>query len=730
LESTIGNEAIKVAYIRTLPGAEFDVAKRLREECERLKPHRYALLKGFGAFDITLLYSAPSFDFHLTKAGPIKGILKSNLFLCFPYLSGDSKTIFDGLSNASFSGFSFLKIDPRIQHLVPQIEKNLIRFLHRASTATPRLVLGTLGWNEMILIITGDTIAKIFEELFRISEMMVQFGENVTPTFLKTFSFIGLKYKILPTQEDLEKGLDHVQEFLTKNPSLRKRVSGKDPPTVSIACEPIYAKEIHDYWKGCDFQVHGVLGKSDIVVCPHKQILWGKFLAILLYFRHSFASKVVATHTSIRGSVKEPPVEPAESLPLTTPDVSYAFSTLKGIFCERNASKIANNLFLLQSLLQDPIIGYAFQDMASYAKYIVKTGRVMKKGLQGRRSGNESFLDYVTDCCKVLACGVELRSYGTYGTVEEVSGRFSQVRGGAQRALLGLEFIPFNVLRRLGGTWEGFVIADGIKFFHINEVINVPTSALWDPQTWWALYHEIAHILVDNMPDLLGPNVPEIRRFLIQRKNHDFWMILLNELTAEIIGFELGFYGKYKLFTKVLWNHLKSIVSTLRKSTALDTYLFRSFFVWLFYNHFRLKNVSKEDWQNTDFLYQKMLDHIEKVEKITRPALVFPDKHFIAAKSAFTFKDLYYIADHLNEKILQLPPLGRPEAEIESPNTKTVVENIFAGRICWETIDSPEAVLFHIFKRDRLNFEQEIATILTFWHLRMLQLKDEAYGDN
>jgi len=714
-----------MACIQTVPGMELRVAENLKNALSiNLKSQDFTLMKAFGAFDIILLYAAPSFDYYLTKAGTIQGIQKSNLFYCFPYLAQDSDTILKNLSETPFTGFSFVKIDPAAHHLAPEIEQQLIQVLGKHPAT---LVLGTLGWNEIVLLVNGKSIGDIFDALFSISQMMV--GSHPKgpfhPIFVKTFSFIGMNYRLLPRLSQIKKGLQSTKRALDQSPSLRKRVPKSHLPSISISCEPMFAGDIASFWNKQGFDSFGLLGKSDITVRPQKQISWSKFISCLLYFRYDYRAKAIATSTIITGEIPTPsPPGHLSKVPIKVPKIDYPFDTLRRIFGKGIAGDLANHFYQLNSLTQNRIIGYAFQDMVEYPRHVVTTAKALKKGLKGSREGAQTLGDFARNCWLALPSGAELRSYGTYGALEEVAGRFSKARGGAQRALLSLEFVPSYVLDRIGGAWDGFVITGGGRFAHIGEVINVPTRALWKPQIWWALYHEVGHVLIDNWKDVLvSDKIPVVRQFLINKTDPNSWLRLLEELVAEVFGFELGFFGDFKLFMKRLWKYLVSLPPMSRKLNALQIYAFRTFFVSLFKEHFRAGNVRKQEWQNADLLFEGFVDHMDWIETITGSQARFPDKYFIAAKNVEAFRELFAFAEYLSVRMSELPPLGRNAAETRSENTRAAVRDIMAGKVFWENIHSPEAVLYHLFKKERLGFPTSIATVLTFWHCMVLKMR-------
>ena len=317
---------------------------------------------------------------------------------------------------------------------------------------------------------------------------------------------------------------------------------------------------------------------------------------------------------------------------------------------------------------------------------------------------------------QVLRYGAELRSYGTHDTVEEVTGRFSEFRGGCQQALLAIEFLPTQILDRLKIGWKGFVVTGHHKFLHVNEVINVPTDALWNPQTWWALYHEIAHIVVENLGDFI--DFPSIQQFLANKDNHDSWIRLVNEMAAEVIGFELGFFNDYALFLKLLWNHLVKVDPFQREHIDIRGYFVRSFFPKIFKEHFKRvskdKHVSKEQFNNLDFLFRELVSHMELIERSVGRTL-FEHKHFLAAQNAPIFRELYPFACELYKKIANANLSPNMKAR-NYRNTREVFDSLKRGRIWLKRISCPEAVLYHLIQIPNPSFSTRVATILTFWN--------------
>ena len=719
MENSIGNQSIKIACIQTIPGEELDVKSCFEKACKEVGIKKYIFLKGFGTFDIILFYLTEGLGFHLSKAGPIHKVLKSNLLLCYPYKSVNVDKMFSLLSTKLFTGVSLLKINPALQNYLPGIENTLRAYISRN---TNWFILGSLGWNEIILLINENNIDRLCRELFNVGLLMYVEKDKKFSILAKTFSFIGMNYKIIPPIEEIRAGFNKSRKFLDKNSSLKNTeilVEGSTvTPSLEVAVKPTSMPAIKRYFSYKGFQTYTSLGKQDLIIKPKKKMTWSHFLALVLHFRHRYRGKVFST--SIRLSLDAEETNPIrhKDIPYRIKPFDFSYADLAGAFGDTMALPLANHFYSFSNLSQNPLCGSAFVDMLDYPPYIKNIG------VRLHQNGQDT-LPFAQGALQVLRYGAELRSYGTYETIEEITGRFSEFRGGCQQALLAIEFLPSQILGRLGLGWKGFVVTGHHKFFHVNEVINVPTEALWDPQTWWALYHEIAHILIDNRKDWIDYELPSIRQFLANKSNHDYWIRLITELAAEIVGFEFGFFGNYKFFFEQLWNHLLKIDPFQSKNIAVETYAIRSFFTKIFEGHFRkssnVERVTKEQFRNLDFLYQELVAHMDLIEKTVNKAL-FKNKRFLAAENALLFKELYPFAVHLFDK-MSAADLRPNMKTLNYGNTKEVVRSLSKGRIWLKEITCPEAVLYRLMQQSQHSFSAQVATILSFWNQQMNRIK-------
>lgn len=732
--NSIGKGAIKIAFIQTLPGYELDVRSELKDACEK-KLHgikKYAILKGLGNFDIILVYLTENFDSHLRLAGPIKNILKSNVLLCYPYFKKDIKKIFNLLEENLFTVFCMLKVSSSLQERYPQINDELRKFIQSSNVS----LLGSLGWNELIIMLSTNEIKEICNYISENRSIILKNpkGKPASPVISKSLSIIGINYKQLPSSRIVSQGLVRIKNHLRRNSFLNRslRDSGQLAifPTIDITAKAIYQDEIRSFLTDQGFKVNCLIGKQDILARPDLDMTWSDILSTILFFRHQYRDKIFSTNTRI--SFEEPLSESPkvqEDL-LGTQPFDFDYQELLDIFGKASASNLSNVFYTVNALLQNPLSGYIFTDMQKYPKYIMEAG----KRIMETNGGTDSFATVSTN---VIRRGAEIRSYGTFETIEEVTGRFTEFRGGCQISILAIELLPTVILDNLNTVlkgspnyrgWHGFIaVSPEPMFSHVNEVLNVTPEALWDPQTWWALYHEIAHIIVEKLQYLISKENPSVKSYLSYRDDRFYDELI--ELCAELIGYELGFFEDYDLYLKLLWKYLIGLEKF--EDLQIEEYVYRSFFIELFTEQYgsnsRLSKKEKKRFLDLDFLYHKFINHMLKIEGIINKAKrskghIFLDKSFVAAQNVKMFADLNAFCKDLSKyiRVLKLRPDRRL---ISSPNTTKIIKCLSKGEIWNGMIESPQAVLYHILKINNIAFNTRIATILSFRDQQLINLR-------
>lgn len=707
MDYSVGDGAICIALFQTVAGQELSVHKSLVKTCRDKEIDNYVFFKALGSFDIIMLYFTPDFDSFIPEIGSIPGILKSNILFCYCYSDNDPNTFFNKLKKSSCIGLSLLKINPEALKTGSWLLKAYQN--HLLSQDSDRLLFGSIGWSEMILVTTKEDVNIVAKGLLNASLAYVKTSK--TPVLIKTFSVIGINYIVLPTPSVFKSGFKKVQAYMARVPFMERTViepqNSKALPIIEVSNEPMYTHSIRKYFRKHGFTPYDLCGTKDMCFVPSTPMTWGDLLSSVMFFRNRFQDKVFSTNIRLRLDALNR-VSKLKKTSLKPKLFSIPHDDLEKKFGKAMASSLANHFHFFNTLLQNPICGNAFKDMYLYPQYVVEKGLAFQKG----------FRELAHAAREVLKYGSELRSYGTFETIEEVTGKFSELRGGGQRALLAIEYLPRRILEDSQILWKGFVISNPAnKFLHINQVIQVPTDSLWKPQKWWALYHEIAHIFIDHHQDWVDYEHGPLHEFIAEKRFREAWIKLTMELAAEIIGFEMGFFGDYKLFFKLFWEHIEEIDTNI---FGFEHYALRSFFLELFLARFteikEVPEVSECEFRSIDFVYDKFVQHLDTIEGYT--GRCFPNKYVVAAENAKTVVELYSFAELLSAKILK-SGLRISRQLLENRNTIQIVKKLKQGTVWWGHIDCPQAVMYHFLNPSKLSFRVRTAILLTFWYHQM-----------
>lgn len=710
-------KAFKMSFMQVVPGEEINVANALDSICKNDESvEDYVILKGLGCYDIVFIFaSKKGFDSHLSKFGPIKGIVRTSRFFCFQYeLNDDDFTaFFVSLRNNAFTTISLIKLSPWCEHQPDEINKVL-----EYCTTNDKMKIktghafGTLGWVDVAMIKSSDNIEDLLFDTFW------SFSHKESIEIYKTYSSVLISHNKLPNDNTVLKDERRLIDNFNQYHELRAPIHESIDTKIYITHEPGKSQSIYDYWISRNYHVVTTTGRFDCCVRPGRETSFAELLAHLIYFRSSYQEDIESTETKL-DLFFTPQDMPVASSKYKTSSIDYDYSKLEYIFGETQALSLAGNINALNGLLQNKIISDAFADLVDYFDYIIETGKKIKES-QARQ---EERIPFANKCSFLIKRGAELRLYGTHGTFEESVGHFTKLRGGVQKSLLAMEFLPEWIIKRVTQdkyTWSGFVVTGSREFLHLNEVIIVPYESLWKPKQWWAIYHEMAHILINNLPDMLDYDLPEIQMFLARKNIRNYWFYLVNEIAAEIVGYELGFFGDYELYMKLVWNYLTSLSPEYDKISPFSVYFVRTFFVKMYERMFVQHTIGPEDLDNFNLVYDEMLKHIVEIsDNYFIPkgrSLDFENSCFIAAENARLFKELYPWLENRLNKFSNLLGFRCSDVELDLPNTNDVITSIQEGQRWNGTIASPEAVLYRFLKTNEVKFEEEMAFILTFWN--------------
>ena len=750
MASDIGQKALKISCLQVKPGYEFQVAEEIKEKGKDIKKNNLDdvfddifIFKGFGIWDLILVYEQSNFEPLLSKAGPIPGILDTTTFFCFQYRkTARVESVLKEIESFTFFGFIFIKLKITQTASMPDVEEQLFQFIE-TELKGKCLFFSTLGWNEVIVISAANDLDQIVGKLFKLNFNLEKSGtpsKNITKTYTqlainhdKLIGFKGYETDISKAEHLLEQSLDNNQ------------IAEEICPTVYIASECSYYYDLINFWRAFngEYDIQACYGEFDFSIKPKTSISWGTFLSRLLGFRQRFKDELCITHTVFSykptwPDLQQDPNSESHNQVINRPYM-FSYSELGKNFGSTMATILSNHFYRLNAFIQHPIIGSCFDALKNYPAAIIKDAIEMN-----REGAGDKVECMARQAAMVLSLGLELRSYGTYGNIQKNYAHFGNLGGGVQRALAAMELLPRHIFRSYKNNWKGFIISQDPKFAHIRDVICVPTEALWKPGMWWALYHETAHILIDRAK-WITEEIESVRAFLDTRLQpyKDTAIDLLNEIAAEIIGYELGFFGNFDLFMRLVWNHLIDIAPKQQKTIDHWVYLVRTFCVELYERRFKLpKNGNSIDdnfFNNNDLLYESFIAHVEKTQRIIESLneqyggfkSVLKYMKAKAASNAPQFKQLLPFLKYLN----QLHEGGKKEDgkgfcpsidTLSEDSTTQAISSITEGAVYWDSIKHPEAVLYQFFDRDKddMKVPQNIALILTFWNAAVLFNED------
>lgn len=409
---------------------------------------------------------------------------------------------------------------------------------------------------------------------------------------------------------------------------------------------------------------------------------------------------------------------------------------LEQVLGKTTSSLLSHQICSLNSLIDDPLLRSTYLDMAAFPGYIFDTIRY-------KHDDKTSVVPIALKAIQSMSVGADIRSYGAFNSLEEVPGLLSTARGGVQQAIQAAELLVAHTYKTRvdcfgkGGVWDGFLIAQGDYPFHLAEVISMPVGDLLNPHSWWTLYHETAHAIILGL-ELLSRDKAPANNFLRDKLEPGPWHELLEELVAEVIGYEMGFYGDLELYSALYWKFLGSAMAMLRERKNMDLYVLRAFFVQLyaeFAEHFN-KDPDTNWWPTEDECFLRIVSHIEHVASL-----------FALTGESFSknlFAERYYLAANFLQTLFELQPICKYMCELrqsgkycttsgmnsELDNSTTILayESIMKGDPYFDDLLYPSAVFYWILKNSPLALDQRMALIKSFSHKYVGMIWDLNYG--
>jgi hypothetical protein len=754
----IGNDFLEIYCFRSIPGLELALADKMAE-------NGGVPFKGLGAFDVISFSSSKDISTHGLANLPTASV-NTSIIPCFsfvPEAGTSSKEILSVLRSHSCVALTFVKLksvpEKDYGDWKVQLIRKLTQFGHRSTERRTRYVLGTVGWYELVIITCADDPSSV-------TRYAVQLGLECQDAVAKTYSVVCIGHNEL-------KLLSGEGSPTTLAKSFDESIPREINASIVFSISPLSMRTAHRYWSERKYIVSDLLGREDMQVTLSGEITWRRLLEDLLWFRRELGSQLLYTQLRLaretpfeagnsdgcvvtgkqrQGThdVKQGPISVLHVPPPSWSDeAKSAMTDYLGSSTTEELISIVEHLFSLQ---RNHVEGLAFDDMLPYASSINE--RFCHKEGGAASATRQPLSAHGITATELIKQGIQLRLHGIHGTMGELSLQMPPLRSGVHRILLSIEAFVQRVASRLCIDWAGFAIASARGFFSSVEIINVPYSSLFSPTDWWGIYHEIGHVFIVGMEDegFLTKDTDVVKSFVTKTKGDWNRIDELQEIAAEVIGFDLGFYGDFDLFARRLWTYLKDALRATRlrgdepdalaDERRVTAYLIRSFSVQLYNDHIR----SDKDlciFENRDMMYRKFYSHIQWIYKdVLKIKMARSSMCFIAAKLttlAMDMKDilvhirlyLYGNGDEQNRWPLPEKHEINKKRGQEKTNTGHVVDAILKGEVWTGKVNYPEAVLYWLMKeemsgskklRKKLTATQEIAAILTFWNLYRVRL--------
>ena len=760
MSSKIGDTGYKISCLQVEPGYEFEVVNEFKLKIKQQNITDFIILKGFGTWDVITIHRQSNFESLLTKLGPIKHIVNTTTFFCFPYeiSSGNNENYHDNvleqINKQKFVGLSFVKLNVTdADDSLRDAEIHLSKVLQDNLKISYK-ILGTLGWNEFIIICSANNMSVILNNMLSINTNP-NCNTNDRNCIKKTYTQLTISYNAMPNIENSILHLNTseiIKEFEGKLGL--ESISNEIDLTIYVSSEPRYYQKLLGYWleQKDHFTIKVCYGDHDFAVKPKKTVSWSGLLARLLFFRCRYKNAILATSTQFSYDINEDEwgengenklCEINSEKASTDLPFNLGFEVLEKAFGPRTAPTIASHFYRLNSLRQHPLSAECYSALSNYPRYVISRAERYKSEGQSLKNAYHALISSV-----VLDQGIELRSYGSHGNLQRNYVHFGSIGGGLQRSIHAIEFIVRNVFDSFlhkgsdgqyqGTPWYGFLIVRDPKYSVIDQVLSVPQDALINVHNFWCIYHEIAHMFIEGSNDLLNFNDPEIRNFILANKPEYTIGVkkLVEEIYAEIFGYLLGFYGDLNFFKKLCWKHIISIEPMRAQISDFWHYILRTFSVELFeriyFNENGFSQLEEDSLKDNNFMFKELINHAyafneiyknsENVDQATAANFEF-EIETVAAIHSSKMRLFLPILRYIKDRMFRATRKGSndvrpPKVGLTDSNTLAAYDCIFSNAsIYWEPIKYPEAFIYkcmkHVHEEETASLSQQLAIFLT-----------------
>jgi len=243
----ISKGLVRLVLFRVLPGHEVQVGRLIERKClaEGLEKSSFRVFRLFGSYDLVFIQDYCNLGISdIVQLGIIVGITAATEYVCYKWQSCNkgARPVFEMRRLCQpLIGLCFLKINPLLTQklgLLPEL--GLAGFIRSNERSVQ--MLGTMGWSEVILVLSDKSLARILrcivEKLPRLILKVEQArGETVAE---KTLTMLGHDLDVSDPRAQKPKSVSIQREL--RNGNLEVHFSASCTPQAMASIET-YANE-------------------------------------------------------------------------------------------------------------------------------------------------------------------------------------------------------------------------------------------------------------------------------------------------------------------------------------------------------------------------------------------------------------------------------------------------------------------------------------------------------
>lgn len=461
-------------------------------------------------------------------------------------------------ANREFLSESGIRGEHQILHAIRQAVRG-------TGNNTKVAVLGTLGWYEAVLVINSKRISDVLDHAKMISRALVTERHGTALACFETTETIPA---IICRADGRPRHAD-----IGPRTSIEVRVSCHSWSDATVK------KLLEEYLGHPSY----VAGTDDFVVKDIPEKTLSGYSDKLWKFRMASADMVYKTRTTFLVKHVEKldtdlKISVTSEERIRLPVTHHRLKLLK-----QNSLTIYQLLLevylRLNDILADPRRSSAIKDLIPFAR------KLMTDILEPEPDEKLDLIDDIITLGKqleLLLFGMRQRCVGMQVSDSDWACEpcFTGDSVGIHRIISALNFLPSLIMRGLHASWSGFIVAGFTETYHryFGGPINIPVEAVYNPELWFGIYHEIGHEYNTTQIDLMN-NTPLRAALGESASSFQADLILASEIYSEIFSCRFGFRGDFDSYLESTCKYLGRLPVATRRIESrllqfLTTYIF------------------------------------------------------------------------------------------------------------------------------------------------------------